>query len=253
MHRFFLPPSSFEGALVTFPNEIGRQIHLVLRLKPGTEVIALDGMGMEYRVRLTDVSSDSTKGEVVAQLRSATEPRTKLILLLCLTQREKFEWILQKCAEIGVATFIPVISSRSLVQSAREVEGKYERWQRILQEAAEQSHRGLVPELRAVLHFEDALKLPELATCCCLIPWEEEKGVGLRAALAQKTSADVALLVGPEGGFSENEVNSAKLAGFIPVTLGPRILRMETAAMAAAALVLYERGDMEMRSNQTAG
>jgi 16S rRNA (uracil1498-N3)-methyltransferase len=75
----------------------------------------------------------------------------------------------------------------------------------------------------------------------------------LRAALAQKTSTDVALLVGPEGGFSENEVNSAKLAGFIPVTLGPRILRMETAAMAAAALVLYERGDMEMRSNQTAG
>lgn len=253
MHRFFLPSSSFEGASVTFPGETARQIHLVLRLKPGTEVIALDGMGMEYRVQLTDISSESTMGEVVAQSRSATEPQTKLMLLLCLTQREKFEWILQKCTEIGVSTFIPIISSRSLVQSAREVEGKYERWQRILQEAAEQSHRGLIPELRPVLRFEDALKLPEIATCCCLIPWEEEKSIGLRSALAQKTSMDVALLVGPEGGFSENEVVRAKSAGFTPITLGPRILRMETAAMTAAALVLYDRGDMEMRSNQAAG
>ena len=239
--------------MVAFPREVARQINLVLRLKPGAEVIAMDGTGMEYRVRLTEVTSDTCSGEIVAQAASQTEPFTKLTLLLCLTQREKFEWILQKCTEIGVSAFVPVISSRSLVQSVKEVEGKLERWQRILSEAAEQSHRGIVPELRPVLRFDEAIKLPELSESCRLIPWEEEKGVGLRAALLEKPSNGVSLLIGPEGGFSEAEVVNAKSAGFTPVTLGPRILRMETAAMAAAALVLYERGDMEMRSDQAAG
>ena len=208
---------------------------------------------MEYRVRLTEVASDVCSGEIVAHTASKTEPITKLTLLLCLTQREKFEWILQKCTEIGVSVFVPVISSRSLVHSVKEVEGKLERWQRILSEAAEQSHRGIVPELRPVLRFEEAIKLPELSESCRLIPWEEEKGVGLRTALLEKPSNEIALLIGPEGGFSEAEVLCAKSAGFTPVTLGPRILRMETAAMAAAALVLFERGDMEMRSDQAAG
>lgn len=252
MHRFFLPSSSFTPPVVVFPREVTRQINLVLRLRPGAEVIALDGTGMEYRVRLTEVASDSCSGEIITQAASEAEPLTKLTLLLCLTQREKFEWILQKCTEIGVSVFVPVISSRSLVQSPREIEGKLERWQRILSEAGEQSHRGIVPDLRPVLRFEEAIRLPELRESCCLIPWEEEKGVGLRTTLLEKPSTEVALLIGPEGGFSEAEVVSAKSAGFIPVTLGPRILRMETAAMAAAALVLYERGDMEMRSDQAA-
>ncbi len=253
MHRFFLPSSSFISPVVVFPSDVARQINLVLRLKPGAEVIALDGAGMEFRVRLPEVASAACSGEIGAQTASKPEPLTKLTLLLCLTQREKFEWILQKCTEIGVSTFIPVISTRSLVQSAREVEGKLERWQRILSEAAEQSHRSIVPELRPVLRIEEAIRLPELNESCCLIPWEEEKGVGLKTALLEKPSKEVALLVGPEGGFSEAEVMCAKSAGFTPVTLGPRILRMETAAMAAAALVLYERGDMEMRSDQAAG
>jgi 16S rRNA (uracil1498-N3)-methyltransferase len=253
MHRFFLDPASINGSHVTFSPEISRQMNLVLRLRPGMDVVVLDGSGAEYRVCLTDVASDVSIGEVTAAGVSAAEPKTRLTLILGLTQREKFEWMLQKCTEVGVSTFLPVISSRSLVQSGKEVESKYERWQRILREAAEQSHRGRIPELRPVLRLEEAFRLDEIKGDCRLIPWEEESSVGLRAAMACHPSCGVTLAIGPEGGFSGAEIDAARSAGFSPVTLGPRILRMETAAVTAAALVLFERGDMGSASDQTPG
>jgi 16S rRNA (uracil1498-N3)-methyltransferase len=253
MHRFFVPPESFSATQVNFPAETARQMNLVLRLKPGTTVIALDGAGNEFSVLLQQVATDVSSGEITGRCHSAAEPETHLTLLLCLTQREKFEWILQKCTEIGVSTFIPVISSRSLVQSAREVEGKYERWQRILREAAEQSHRGIVPALKPTVRFDAALKLPEIEMDCRLIPWEEEHSLGIRQVLGAGHPGRVTLAIGPEGGFSESDIGAAKGTGFVPVTLGPRILRMETAAVAAAALTLYECGDMESLSDQSTG
>jgi 16S rRNA (uracil1498-N3)-methyltransferase len=200
-----------------------------------------------------EVSSTLVTGEIVSRKLSTTEPKTKLTLLLCLTQREKFEWMLQKCTEVGVTAFVPVISSRSLVQSSREVDGKIERWQRILREAAEQSHRGIVPVLRPPMRFEEAVQSVEWQNDCRLIPWEEENSLDIRTALENNTAQNVTMIVGPEGGFSEGEVRIAQKAGFVSVSLGPRILRMETAAVVAAALVLYQRGDMAAHSNQAAG
>jgi 16S rRNA (uracil1498-N3)-methyltransferase len=198
-------------------------------------------------VKLREVTASTVNGEIISKGLSQSEPKTKVTLLVCLTQREKFEWILQKCTEIGVSAFIPVISSRSLVQSTREVDSKFERWLRILREASEQSHRGIVPELRPALRFEEAVNLPEYRQDCRLIPWEEEKSLSLHDALVHNPSPRIILAIGPEGGFSEEEVGLAKKAGYLPVTLGPRILRMETAAITAAALALYERGEMNAR------
>lgn len=253
MHRFFLPAQNIHQNQVTFPGDISRQLNLVLRLKPGAVVIVLDGKGMEYQTRLLEVSSTQATGEVVSTKLSTTEPSTKLTLLLCLTQREKFEWMLQKCTEMGASTFVPVLSSRSLVQSNREVDSKLERWQRILREAAEQSHRGIIPELRSPIRFEEAIRREEWKNDCRLIPWEEEKSLDIHTVLHKNPPKRVTLTIGPEGGFTEEEVKDAKSAGFIPVSLGPRILRMETAAIAASAIVLYELGDMNARSDQAAG
>ena len=219
----------------------------VLRLKPDAVVMVLDGEGKEYQVRLITLSAQQCEGTVESMNAALGEPKTTLNLYLCLTQREKFEWILQKCTEVGVSKIIPVISSRSLLQDAREALNKYERWQRILQEAAEQSHRGRVPGLEAPLRFAAAVKQAGQSTACCLIPWEEEKSLSLRQALQKDASQEVALLIGPEGGFSAEEVALAQSEGFVSVTLGRRILRMETAAVVASALVLYERGEMEGR------
>lgn len=243
MHHFFLPPTSIQGPTVIFPVETAHQIQAVLRLRAGQHVIALDNLGSEFEVELTKVERSGVSGSVVEQRPSGGEPPVHLALYLCLAQREKFEWMLQKCTEVGACEFIPVISSRSLVQE--RMEGKQERWERILREAAEQSHRGRVPVLRPALRYEAALA--EAARHPCrLIPREQEYTLDLRTALhptgasagVRLTSA--AVLIGPEGGFSEAEVKAARTAGFLPITLGPRILRMETAAVVAAALVLHE-------------
>ena len=252
MHRFFLPPENIRVTEVRFTEASARQITSVLRLKPDERVIVLDGLGQEYLVCLSFVSVHETLGEVESSRLALGEPSTNLTLLLCLTQREKFEMMLQKCTEVGANCFIPVISARSLVQSAQEVVAKYERWQRILSEAAEQSQRGLVPRLLSPMRLEQAVREPFLKDTCCLIPWEEEKSLSLKVALQNAGTRGTSLLIGPEGGFSAEEVTTAREAGFQAVTLGRRILRMETAAVVASALVLYERGEMDSASDQTA-
>ncbi len=249
MHRFFVPPSCIEKAAVYFPMEISRQISTVLHLRAGQRVIALDNAGNEYELELEIVAPRSTEARILASRPAQGEPRACLSLYLGLTQREKFEWMLQKCCEVGASEFIPVISSRGLVQSPDEGNARRERWQRILQEAAEQSARGRIPSLAAPLRWEEALRDVQTRALPGLIAWEGEKTVSLAeavqaAGLAQSPAPRLALFIGPEGGYSETEVEQARAAGLAPVSLGRRILRMETAAVVATALALHELNDL---------
>jgi 16S rRNA (uracil1498-N3)-methyltransferase len=242
MHRFFIPPEAIQNGIITFPENIARQISKVLRLQDGNEVTVLDGSNIEYLVKLDQVSTSLVKGHVTARGASSGEPSIRVHLCIALTQREKFEWILQKCTEVGVASFTPVITSRSLIQNPAEVVGKYPRWHNIIREAAEQSHRGLVPTLNPVSKFENLLKDSISNTKLRLFFWEEEHGIGLKSILGKYSGSEVCLIIGPEGGLSAGEAEMAKTAGYQSVSLGTRILRMETAAVVATALVLYELG-----------
>jgi 16S rRNA (uracil1498-N3)-methyltransferase len=239
MHRFFVPPQTLQTDPLLFPPETAHQISAVLHLKPGQNVVLLDNSGSEFEVELLTVGTKVALGKIVQARPAAGEPAVQVILYLALTQREKFEWALQKCTEVGAAGFVPVITSRSLVQSTVEARSKYERWQKILQEAAEQSGRGLIPTLFEPLRFGQALAHARQNTGVSLIPWEKEENVSLRAALAQIGAATrIGVFIGPEGGFSGDEIALACQTGALPVTLGRRILRMETAAVVSAALIL---------------
>jgi 16S rRNA (uracil1498-N3)-methyltransferase len=242
MNRFFLPPSSIANDLVTFPAKTSHQIARVLRLRQTEKVIVLDNLGWEYDVELIEVEREMVKGNIIAKRQVTSEPNVKVGLYLGLTQREKFEWMLQKCTEIGASEFIPMITSRSLVKSLSEVERKRERWESILQEAAEQSGRGYIPILHPALAFPAAI-LDSARFSLKLIPWEEEKAHHINAAIktpfaGNPSEFSVAVLIGPEGGFSGGEIDQAMKAGLQPVTLGPRILRMETAAIVATTLII---------------
>jgi 16S rRNA (uracil1498-N3)-methyltransferase len=245
MHRFFLTPELFSQPEIVFPPDAARQIRSVLRLRVGQRVIVLDNRGSEYEVDLVQVGPD-VRGAVIEKRAAIGEPAHRVALYLGLTQREKFEWMLQKCTEVGAAAFIPVITSRALVQDPRDTEKKLERWQRILQEAAEQSGRGLIPELRPVLRFEQAVRQARQSSRLALIPWEGETNLTLRACLTEglPPTAHLSLFIGPEGGFSEEEIAVARLEGLRPITLGRRILRMETAAVVATALLLHDLDEM---------
>ena len=214
-------------------------------------MILLDDLGNQALVQLDEVAAHTTTGTVLERSVTAGEPGIHLTLVVCLTQREKFEWILQKGTELGAAEFQPVISSRSLVQKGDDA--KMERWQRILKEAAEQCGRGRIPLINKPVKWEACMKGVHPGSLN-LILWEEEEQAGFRQVIQQnREKTGFSLLIGPEGGLTEDEVLSARGAGFIPVSMGRRILRMETAAIAAAAVVMYELGEMDPRSDQTAG
>lgn len=245
MHRFFVSPSCITQAAVYFPMEVSHQIATVLHLRTGQRVLVLDNAGTEHEVELEIVAPRTTEGRILSSHPAGNEPGLRIQLYLGLTQREKFEWILQKCTELGVAGFTPVISSRSLVQSTDEARSKQDRWQRILQEAAEQSGRGRIPALAAALRWDEALAQFQSPGDAGLIAWEGEKTLSIAQALmAHKNSPRLAVFIGPEGGYSETEVSQAQAAGLTPVTLGKRILRMETAAVVAATLILHEFNEL---------
>jgi 16S rRNA (uracil1498-N3)-methyltransferase len=248
MHHFFVPPEAIQAQQVIFPEEIAHQISRVLRLKPEQKVCVLDNTGWIFETVLEMVDGNRVEGRIINKALSGTEPEYRIQLYLCLTQREKFEWMLQKGTEIGVSYFVPVISNRSLIQKKSQVDyKKIQRWEKIIREASEQSGRGKIPVLAQVMDYRQALSSACNQNAMALIPWEKEASLSLKEALtgAKESKQPVSLIIGPEGGFSEQEISQAREQGIQPVTLGPRILRMETAAMVAAALVLYELGQME--------
>lgn len=245
MNRFFLSPANIKDQVVHFPGDIARQIRHVLRLGPGDVVEVLDNSGQVYRVRLElDPDGSQVTGRVQDSYEAETEPGYPLILYFGLTGREKVEWILQKGTEIGITTFQPFISSRTLVQSPEVSPKKQDRWERIIREAAEQSHRGRLPELKAPSAFTDCVLVAQEANGLNLLAWEaaDPATQPMPQALKSYSGGAIGLFVGPEGGFSTAEVDLARSNGCQVVSLGSRILRMETAALVFPALVLYGLG-----------
>lgn len=239
MNRFFLPPECFEPDRIRFDPQTAHQIYRVLRLKRGDQVIVLDGTGIEFSVILDQVSKGDCSGEIDSRQESVREPKVDLHLLVGLTQREKFEWVLQKCTEIGVKSFTPVTTSRSLVQDIRSAEQKMERWHTILKEAAEQSGRGIIPTLYPPVLFLQALEKLH-SYDLGLIAYEGEEKIRLRKILRKFKGNSLGVFVGPEGGFSQEEIQHARQSSLVTVSLGPRILRMETAALVVSAMILYD-------------
>jgi len=245
MHHFFINPADIAGHQVSFPRDLAHQIIHVLRLDEGDQVAVLDNRGNIYEVELVvDRAARTVRGNIIATSPITTEPDCHLSLFFGLTSREKVEWILQKGTEVGVSAFFPFRSSRTLVKSESLSAKRLARWERIIREAAEQSGRGRLPELHQAQALTHYLSKVSESYSLGLLAWEgaQTKGESLHRLLQNFEGDSIALFVGPEGGFSEDEVSLAIEAGCRIVTLGARILRMETAAMILPALVLYELG-----------
>jgi len=241
MNRFFIPGDKIQGTKVQFPEDRSHQIVRVLRLQIGDHVCVLDNSGTSYLVELVEMDVKTCMGEILKVETNNAEPETNVQLLIALTQREKFEFILQKCTEIGVNRFTPVFTERALVQGMSELGKKAERWGRIVMEASEQCHRSRIPQIDAAITFQQCLQTNADHK---LIAYEDEHKFSIHKALSGNRVEKTAVLIGPEGGFSRQEVDLAIAAGWKSVSLGPRILRMETAAMVAATLILDHFGEL---------
>jgi 16S rRNA (uracil1498-N3)-methyltransferase len=246
-HRFAVEPDAVRGGQVWFPPAAARQMRRVLRLSPGQRVTAFDGRGGEYTVALVSLRDDTALGAIETRTMPDSEPRLHVTLCQALLPRDKFELVLQKATEVGVRAFVPLVTERSLVPASAVDNRRLDRWRRIVQEAAEQSGRVSLPTLAEPLTFAQALAGGRHKPA--LLAWERETRRSVREALValepRLRGAHLTLFVGPEGGFSEVEAVAARDAGAAVVSLGPRILRAETAGPILTALALYQAGELE--------
>ncbi len=250
-NRFFILPSDLKGDRVRLSPEQSHQVHHVLRLRPGDAIVVLDGAGAEYDVTLTTVGSRETTGRVTNQRQAAGEPTVEVTLFQSVLAREKFEWVLQKGAEVGVARFVPVLTERSLVRVRQIEESKRTRWRRILTEAAEQSHRGRIPEIEEIVAWKDAVsQLRGFDRSLIAATSGTSRTIKESLEPGDKPLESIAVLIGPEGGFTDDEVKQACENGALAISLGPRILRTETAAVVVPALVLHELGNLQPREGR---
>jgi 16S rRNA (uracil1498-N3)-methyltransferase len=235
--RFFVPAATLAGDIIDISGEALHHLRTVLRLRPGAELLLLDGLGTCCRVRLATLERDRATAAVSDRWTAGEQP-CPLRLLQALPKGDKFELVLQKGTELGITTFQPLLSQRVLPRSADR--SRQQRWQRIVSEAARQSRRPRLPRVEPPCPLQAALE--KVDEPLRLVLWEESARP-LREVLPARPPAGVALLVGPEGGFAAEEVAGVTAAGFLPVHLGPRILRTETAGLAIAAVLQYLYGD----------
>lgn len=248
MHRFFVPPEWLREDPVSLTGDVAHQLCRVLRMRPGERIVLLDNSGRAYVAELDRVTPSECHVHILSVSHPETEPRTRIVLYQAVPKAQNFDWVLQKGTEIGVDTFVPLLSHRCMIQDLdRITEHKMERWRRIIKEAAEQSGRTRLPRLMQARSFSQVCKRPPPETLALLLSLAE-KTTSLRYILEDKTPPspqEVRLYVGPEGGFTPQEVRDAKEAGLESVSLGPRILRTETAPLVASSILLYVLGDME--------
>ncbi len=217
-------------------------------MRPGDEIIVLDNSGAEWQVRLTEVGQKAVKGRLGGQQLAQAEPTLPLTLYQGTLKAQKFEWVLQKGTELGVSCFVPTICQRSVPHNINALAKKQERWQHIIQEAAEQSGRGLLPRLEAAMTLPEAVQYAG-SNSLVLMLWAKAVGPSLKDILAKanlnSVAPSVALFIGPEGGFTTPEVALASQSGLQVIKLGPRILRAETAGLAACSAIFYQTGEWD--------
>ena len=241
MQRFFVTPDQVGEDKIRIQGSDVNHMKNVLRMRPGEEVMVSDGNNRQYRCRVEDYPD----GEAVLAILEAglvdTELPSRIYLFQGLPKQEKMELIVQKAVELGVCQVIPVQTRRCVVKlDAKKAAKKVQRWQQIAESAAKQAGRGYIPVVSEVMTFQEALAFSETLDIR-LIPYELADGMdGTRKILDEiRPGQSVGIFIGPEGGFEKEEVGRAVEAGALPITLGKRILRTETAGIAVLSILMY--------------
>lgn len=242
MYQFFVEPGQIQGNKIIITGGDVNHIKNVLRMRPGEELSVSNGTdGKEYRCGIETLSEE----EIVCELRfvkeEGVELPSKIYLFQGLPKGDKMELIIQKAVELGVYEVIPVSCARAVVKlDEKKAKGKTARWQGIAQAAAKQSRRGIIPKVKEVMSFKEAVIYSRCAEIR-MIPYELAEDMEKTRELigSLKPGRDVAIFIGPEGGFAGEEVETAVKEGISPITLGRRILRTETAGMAVLSMIMY--------------
>lgn len=258
MSKFFVDPSAVSGAHIYLENKDDlHHLRKVLRARPGMELDISDGDCWEYKTCLEELDENCAALRIIDKQKFASEPSTRVTLYQGVPKASKMETVIQKTVEMGVDTIVPVFMERTVVVEKGNFGKKLERWNKIAAEAVKQCKRGIIPRVTESYDVDKMLaELPDFDLIIC--PYENEDGLTIKDFLRAAPPAAsvqpgregtgrpgpqalrVALIIGPEGGFSEGEIEKLKAAGAATVTLGKTILRTETAGLAALAMIMYE-------------
>ena len=235
MARFFVPKENIDADMLRITGEDVLHITKVLRMREGDTFTACDGEKTDYTCKLLSADKTVVVAKILEKTENTAEPKVHITLYQGIPKATKFDYIVQKCVEIGVCRIVPMKTDR-VVKSG---DSKTARLSKISLEAAKQSGRGIVPEIGEPFSFREAVLKAKEADLA-LFPYELETEFTLKKALRDKTPKSVSVLIGPEGGFSDEESEFAKENGLLVVTLGKRILRTETAGPVTCGNILYE-------------
>jgi len=246
MHRFFVKKENIFKDGITIEGEDVQHISRVLRLKEGDEITLCDQHGTDYHVTIEYITKNSIRTTIIDKEPSKGEPSIEVVLYQGIPKSTKMDLIIQKCTEMGITRVVPVVTARTIVklESEKDEAKKVARWTKIAEEAAKQSKRGIVPQIEMPMNLDQALK-DSKSLDLVLIPYELEVETSVKAALHGKTPKGVGFFVGPEGGFDTFEIDKAKQSNLVPVTLGNRIMRTETAGFAMLTCIMYEYDEMK--------
>ena len=241
--RFYAQPSAFADQTVTLGTDEARHLRDVLRLQSGDEVYVFDGAGREFRCRVANVGRNEVELGIDAEVEPAkSESQLQLKLCVALLKGEKFDLAVQKATELGVSEIVPLITRHADIhlRDSTDAAKRVSRWQRIALEAAKQSGRAFVPEISTPVAFDSALDVDGLG-----VMFSERLGDSLESLKKLSAPSAVTALIGSEGGWSDEEIESARARDFHVITLGGRVLRAETAAIVVTALLQHIFGDLK--------
>lgn len=241
MYRFFADRSQISDGLVHITGEDVNHIRNVLRMRPGETVLISCGDEWEYTCEVDALSEEEVTLRIVDAQRPGKELPSRIFLFQCLPKGDKMETVVQKAVELGAYSVIPVSSRRCIMKlDAKRAAQKTARWNKIAESAAKQSKRLIIPKVRDIMTFGEALEFAGNLDVR-LMPYEMEGGMErTRSVLSDiRPGQSVGILIGPEGGFDEQEAEDAKKSGFTTITLGKRILRTETAGMTMLSILMY--------------
>lgn len=242
MYQFFVKPEQIAGKNITITGSDVNHIKNVLRMKIGEEIAVSNGAdGKEYRCGIEEIGEEEIRCQLRFIKEDGVELPSKVYLFQGLPKADKMELIIQKAVELGAYEIIPVAAKRAVVKlDEKKAKAKTARWQGISEAAAKQSKRAVIPEVKDVMTWKEAVAYAQTMDVR-LIPYELAEGMNATKSIMEglKPGQSIAVFIGPEGGFEESEIEEAKKCGITPITLGKRILRTETAGFTVLSWIMY--------------
>ena len=249
MRYFFIEQSAIFGTTAVITGSDARHVKTVLRLKPGDKIGLFDGKGFEYRAEIVALSPGKIKVSIKASFPSTAESPVQIVVAQAFLKEKKMDALVRQLTEIGVTKWIPFFAERSVPRLAKkQISARTQRWEKIAKEALKQCKRGRIMEIGKTVSFGEVLNLGE-SYDLKVVFWESEfRSLNVEVPKPSRQINKIFAMLGPEGGFTSREIESARDQGFVTAALGPRILRAETATIAASVLLQYVFGDMSQKN-----